>query len=1642
MYKLKRVFTLAVFCCTTLISYTQNTYIVDSTSDTSDATPGDGICDDGTGVCTFRAAIEESNADGVASNIHFNIAGTAPHVINVTIPYDIVSDSLIIDGSTQPSWVVGDIIINGPYPSSTVNGINIAASEVEIYGLRVNQFFRGIFGGFSFNVNNIRIGDLTKENIITNSFVGIHFEGCEELEIKNNYIGTDENLSFGLLNERGVYIDADSYIINNITSNIIMCNGNNLGDGNGFEHSLTCKEGSFIIKNNVFCSDFSLISRVLRSIRLESTINTTVENNIDISNAFQYILAYNVENTVIKGNHLGYDPTGLYVHLADISPYNTGIWVNDGLNTVIDSNTIIPASSYGTLGIFLDCSDSTDVVQNIIGSNPTSIGSLSRAMQIIGCDNGLVFNNKFSRGSSDGISVTFSNAMKISQNSFHCNSEGIFTTSDGTPPLITEINSLSIEGNAQPSDSIELFINVDTSCILTNCQGSVYLGTAFTDVSGNWSMPTPSTLKGGDKITATATDPNGNTSIFADCYTILENDCPLAKSIDLNLDPCNENGTVTDMKALSASSFAHASSCGGDLPNSLVDAWYTLIVPPSGNFLLRANSDNTIAPVIEAYTGTCGALSQLTCQSIDTVPYAMIFENYTPGTEIIFSVWDVSNTIVNSTGPATLSLSAHVLSNNPNDWTICDFETALIVGNPTNLASREVSSYILEFEENTPIDSVLAWEQEAILLGDNLVDECVCGGRTIQLWGVNNPIINLEERRKTTKTKAKVDTSNYNFIFEDIEFQVNTYSSGEQEKGAVAMDNDGNFAMAWIDEHREHNYGRMYNNSGNPISDEFQIGVTNAEQYSNDIGIRSDGSYMITWDERDLSTNSTTEIYARSYDSDGTPSGSIFSVSSLAAQNISNNIDTLNKYTPGLNPKISIANDDSFLILWNNSSNIYFQQYDSSNNLVGTIQKVNTAGNSSTSPNVSLAMNSVGEFVIAWNGQGSGQDVYFQRYDNLGNKVGNTIIPHLYTQDDQTNPSVALADNGLLTIAWQSFDQDNDKNGVYWQQFDAMNNPQFTFSGIGIEIKANTNTCEEQLTPSIGLLENDNVIITWSSYHEQGTSCPPPASNGTEENIYYRIFDSNGNAFNPEDSIVNQIKTFQQLNPKVATDGKGLFITAWEDRNNDGSYKGIFAQRFEVLSDGNTITDVYPIGTATPSSLLGDTLIYPQTIYQPTDSISNVRVAVIDTGVEDIHSYLSGAIWNNQEVNDGDNCQIGDIIGYDFVSEDGNPDDGDGHGTRVNGIISRDFDDNLQLELMNLKFHDQSKGTVFDAVCAIYYAVDNGANVLNLSWGFEASENPAVLRDALLYAAANDVLIVTTAGNTSKNNDVINKYPANLDIPTMIVVTSYTLDNGQIELSNYASYGATNVDIAAHGFVQTPSLGNTLELSAGTSLAAPSVTRTAATIKGLFPQLTALEIKGCILDEANTDTNLNGLVAMNRVLNHQAAIECARIKAGDCIAIDLYISNPQSIDSIYRSDAYIGSDATLSASVDLEYLAADSILLDENFCVPLGAEFLADIEDCDPLNNFTGSENEAVFRIQEHSPNSGKIKAKFQAKVGEEVTIRVLDANRKLLNEWNSIIPKEGTFEKVVDIHRLPAGIYYINYQSGDWDIEKAVQIE
>ena len=207
-----------------------------------------------------------------------------------------------------------------------------------------------------------------------------------------------------------------------------------------------------------------------------------------------------------------------------------------------------------------------------------------------------------------------------------------------------------------------------------------------------------------------------------------------------------------------------------------------------------------------------------------------------------------------------------------------------------------------------------------------------------------------------------------------------------------------------------------------------------------------------------------------------------------------------------------------------------------------------------------------------------------------------------------------------------------------------------------------------------------------------------------------------------------------------------------------------------------------------------------------TTGSAEVIIAVVDTGVAYDHPDLAGNIWNNAGEtsctdgidNDG-NGYIDDCKGWDFVGNDNDPADYNGHGTHVAGTIAAHGNNSngitgvmWQAKIMPLRFLGISgSGTTADAVSAILYANAKGAHVINNSWG--GSGYSQALKDAI---DASNAVVVCAAGNSSSNLDTSSFYPAGYKSANIIsVAATDSLDN----LASFSNYGKISVDLAAPG---------------------------------------------------------------------------------------------------------------------------------------------------------------------------------------------------------------------------------------------------
>jgi len=296
----------------------------------------------------------------------------------------------------------------------------------------------------------------------------------------------------------------------------------------------------------------------------------------------------------------------------------------------------------------------------------------------------------------------------------------------------------------------------------------------------------------------------------------------------------------------------------------------------------------------------------------------------------------------------------------------------------------------------------------------------------------------------------------------------------------------------------------------------------------------------------------------------------------------------------------------------------------------------------------------------------------------------------------------------------------------------------------------------------------------------------------------------------------------------------------------------------------------------------------------------SVIIAVIDTGVDYNHPDLVQNIWRNTDENCTDsidddfppNGYINDCLGWNFFDDNPWPLDDMPHGTHVAGIIGA-LGDNMmgisgvmwKVQIMPLKligFHEDvadcggdthfCENDVIDEVDAIHYAVDNGAKIINASYGgygFSLEEF-----NAISYANTKGVLFIAAAGNEGVNNDLTPLYPASYNLPNIISVAATDQNDQRAAFSNF---GWTTVDIAAPGVYILSTIPTYIDPSGydfmdGTSMAAPHVSGLAGLLWAYYTHFTPNQVLKTILQFGDPLPSLLGSTVTAGRINAYRAI--------------------------------------------------------------------------------------------------------------------------------------------------------------------------
>jgi len=330
------------------------------------------------------------------------------------------------------------------------------------------------------------------------------------------------------------------------------------------------------------------------------------------------------------------------------------------------------------------------------------------------------------------------------------------------------------------------------------------------------------------------------------------------------------------------------------------------------------------------------------------------------------------------------------------------------------------------------------------------------------------------------------------------------------------------------------------------------------------------------------------------------------------------------------------------------------------------------------------------------------------------------------------------------------------------------------------------------------------------------------------------------------------------------------------------------------------------------SSLWGMDNIEAPKAWDITTGSKDIVVAVIDTGVNYNHPDLKDNIWHNEGedwngnnpgnngLDDDGNGYIDDYYGINPGEIDGDPIDGDTHGTHVSGTIGAVGNNSIgvagvswDVKIMCISFLKGGTGgtpTGFGstAIESVVYAAKMGAHISSNSWGSRGN-GPISLGEAIMDS---EKLFIAASGNEGIDNDIYGDTPSAYEYDNVIAVASNDSDD---TMSSFSNFGGVSVDLAAPGRgILSTTPNNTYSSYTGTSMSCPHVAGGAALLMSQKLDATPLEIKNVLLDNVDKIPSYTGKLVSAGRMNIYKSILAMRT---DPV---LNISSPNSNSKFYN----------------------------------------------------------------------------------------------------------------------------------------------
>jgi Ca2+-binding RTX toxin-like protein len=267
-------------------------------------------------------------------------------------------------------------------------------------------------------------------------------------------------------------------------------------------------------------------------------------------------------------------------------------------------------------------------------------------------------------------------------------------------------------------------------------------------------------------------------------------------------------------------------------------------------------------------------------------------------------------------------------------------------------------------------------------------------------------------------------------------------------------------------------------------------------------------------------------------------------------------------------PSMAALAGGGYVVIWHATNligsglDIFAQRYDASGNKLGDEVLVNAfLANDQTNPSVAGLVG--GGYLVTWEsfGQdGSGSGIYAQRFDAEGRSQGSEVQVNTFTSGDQMRPVVAALTSGDYVVSWMSNGQDGNSSGIYAQQYSASG------VALGSEVRVNSNTFGPQEHPAVAALSDGGYIVSWMS------------ATNADRDIFLQRYSASGTSLGGE-VRVNTTTGGEQFDPKVAAFADGGYIVTWMSMEQDGDSWGIYAQRY--AASGTAVGDEVRVNSTT-----------------------------------------------------------------------------------------------------------------------------------------------------------------------------------------------------------------------------------------------------------------------------------------------------------------------------------------------------------------------------------------------------------------------------------------------------------------------------